>query len=258
MRINRFILAVSCCIWVNAAQAEQKTEQITLTLQDYPPYMGESLPHKGLLTRLVVAAFEQKDIAVKLESVPNKRAIDGVRQGIYQGGFGWAKNAEREKDLIYSDPVLSLSMVFCQQKGREIKWKKLEDLASYKIGVTAGNFYSDDFDKLSKSGLLQVDVSNSDVSNFKKLSAGYIDLLPIDIEVGPYVIAKNLTAADQNKIVCQSQAYWSAPLHVVFDRKNPNSPRWAKTFNDGLRILSDTGLASKMLEATRREINRSN
>jgi polar amino acid transport system substrate-binding protein len=91
-----------------------QAETIQLTLQEYPPYMGEKLPYQGLLTRVVVAAFAQQKIGVKLESVPNRRAIDGVRMGLYSGGFGWAKNPEREKDLFYTDPVLSLRMVFCQ------------------------------------------------------------------------------------------------------------------------------------------------
>jgi polar amino acid transport system substrate-binding protein len=250
----KYLSALLCASAIMAAQAEE----ITLTLQDYPPYMGEHLPYKGLLTRLVVAAFAQKNISVKLESVPNKRAIDGVRQGLYPAGFGWAKNAEREKDLIYSDPVLALNMVFCQRKGAAIQWKKLEDLSAYKIGITAGNFYSEEFDQLVKTARLHTDPSNSDISNFKKLGVGYIDLMPIDIEVGPYIIAKHLNAAEQSKISCQTQAYWSAPLHVVFDRKNPNAQRWAKAFNAGLLQLSRSGQARKMLEATRREINQQN
>ncbi|WP_373975684.1 transporter substrate-binding domain-containing protein [Chitinibacter sp. SCUT-21] len=249
------LVAGVCSVVAMCTVTASYAEEITLTLQEYPPYMGDNLPHKGLLTRVVVAVFEQKGIDVKLEYVPNKRAIDGVRQGTYHGGFGWAKNAEREKDLVYSNPVLSLSMVFCQQAGKVIQWKKLEDLSSFTMGVTAGNFYSEEFDKLSKAGVLRTDVSNSDVSNFKKLAAGRIDLLPIDIEVGPYVIARNLAPVEQAKISCQSQAYWSAPLHVVFDRKNPNAQRWAKTFNDGLRILSDTGIAAKLIDSTRKEIN---
>ncbi|WP_157314644.1 ABC transporter substrate-binding protein [Chitinibacter sp. GC72] len=235
-----------------------QAETIQLTLQEYPPYMGEKLPYQGLLTRVVVAAFAQQKIGVKLESVPNRRAIDGVRMGLYPGGFGWAKNPEREKDLLYTDPVLSLRMVFCQQKGREIAWKKLEDLAGYSIGITSGNFYSEEFDKLSKAGVLQIDTSNSDVSNFKKLHAGYIDLLPIDIEVGPYVLAKNLSVAERDKIFCQNQAYWTAPLHVVFSRKNPNSPRWVKSFNQGLRALNESGQLNSLIENTRREINQAN
>ncbi|WP_410498039.1 substrate-binding periplasmic protein [Chitinibacter sp. S2-10] len=230
-------------------------EQITLTLQEYPPYMGEKLPYQGLLTRIVVAAFNQQKIDVNLLPVPNRRAIDGVRIGIYQGGFGWAKNPEREKDLLFTDPVLSLSMVFCQKKGRDIVWRKLEDLAPYKIGITSGNFYSTEFDQLSKTGVLQVDTSYSDVSNFKKLNAGYIDLLPIDIEVGPYLIAKHLTAAEREKIVCQNQSYWTAPLHVVFNRKNPNAPRWVKSFNQGLQALTDSGQLPSLIETSRREIN---
>ncbi|WP_169721088.1 substrate-binding periplasmic protein [Chitinibacter tainanensis] len=251
MKAGLVVLGVVASVWMNTAHAED----ITLTLQEYPPYMGDALPHKGLLTRIVVAAFAQQKITAKLVAVPNKRAIDGVRMGLYEGGFGWAKNPEREKDLIYTDPILSLSMVFCQKRGREISWKKLPDLATYRIGITSGNFYSDEFDNLVKAGVLKVDASNSDVSNLRKLNAGYIDVLPIDVEVGPYLIAQNLGEDERKNIVCPPQAYWSAPLHVVLDRKNPKSPRWATEFNIGLRKLLESGQLNTLLDQARKDIN---
>jgi polar amino acid transport system substrate-binding protein len=250
---RKSMVAILLAAWSCGVHAEQ----ITLTLQDYPPYMGESLRYGGLLTRIVVAAFEQQKIKVMLESVPNNRAIEGVRMGIYDGGFGWAKSPERERDLVYSAPVMSLRMVFCQQNTQVISWKKLADLSPYKIGVTSGNFYSDEFADLAKKGVLHTDASGSDFSNFRKLLAGRIDLLPIDAEVGSYILAKNFSAADQKHFTCPNQAYWDAPLHVVFSRKNSNSPRWAQQFNEGLKKLIDSGQYKVLLESTRKEINQS-
>ncbi|WP_144290555.1 hypothetical protein [Chitinilyticum litopenaei] len=78
------------------------SKAVTLTLQDYPPFMGQNLPHKGLMSRVVVAAFARAGIAVTLVPTPNNRAIEAPRRGLYDGSFGWARSPEREKDLHYT------------------------------------------------------------------------------------------------------------------------------------------------------------
>ncbi|WP_051534381.1 substrate-binding periplasmic protein [Deefgea rivuli] len=226
-------------------------EKITLTLQEYPPYMGEKLPFQGLLTRIVVSAFALENIEVVLKSVPNNRAIEAPRRGIYDGSFGWAKNADRERDLLYTDPVMSLRMVFCHQKGQQFPWKTLADLSPYAIGITSGNYYSEDFAKLQAAGVLKVDAAHSDVANFKKLLAGYIQLFPIDAEVAPYLMAQHLTPVERVSISCQKEAYWDAPLHVVVYKKHPNAERWVKAFNAGLNTLEKSGQLERLIQSSR-------
>lgn len=237
--------------------AVAKAEVITLTLQEYPPYMGEKIPYQGLLTRVVLAAFDSQGIDVNLVPVPNNRAIEGARRGTYDGSFGWAKNADREKDLLYTNPVLALQMVFCHRSNEAYPWKKMSDLAPHMIGITSGNFYSDDFTQLQKSGVLKVEAIATDQANFKKLLAGHIDLFPIDAEVGPYLMAMHLSKAERAKIECQKKAYWEAPLHVVINKKNPNAERWIAAFNAGLAKLEKSGQLQQLFALTREEIYQS-
>lgn len=243
-------LLVSLTLAASLAQAET----ITLTLQEYPPYMGEKIPYQGLLTRAVLAAFDTQGIEVILKPVPNNRAIEGARRGAYDGSFGWARNPDREKDLLYTNPVISLQMVFCHRSNQQYPWKKMADLAPFAIGITTGNFYSDDFSKLQTSGVLKVDAAASDAANFKKLLAGHIDLFPIDAEVAPYLMAMHLTKAERPQITCQKKAYWEAPLHVVINKKNPNAERWIAAFNAGLAKLEKSGQLQQLFALTREEI----
>ncbi|XZG70338.1 substrate-binding periplasmic protein [Chitinibacteraceae bacterium HSL-7] len=242
-----------CC----AAAAFAAPKDITLSLQDYPPFMGETLPHRGLMTAVISAAFKQAGIPVKLTPTPNNRAIEGARHGWYDGSFGWAKNPEREADLYYSQPVMSLRMVFCHRAGLSYPWQSLADLSRWRIGITEGNYYSDAFSNLVAKGVLTVDRASSDVQTLRKLVAGRVDLVPIDAEVGPYVLSsKQFSAAERAQVSCQSRAYWEAPLHVVISRTRADGPELIRKFDAALAQMRASGEFDRIVERARADINR--
>lgn len=251
-RMGRLLAALAGWLLATAAFA---APPITLTLQEYPPFMGQNLPYQGLLTRVVTESFARQGVAVTLVPVPNNRAIEAPRRGLYDGSFGWARSPEREKDLFYTEPVMALRMVFCQRKGEAYAWQTLSDLAPYRIGATSGNYYSDDFTNLQKSGVLNVDFAGSDVSNFRKLLSKRIDLFPVDAEVGPYLMATNLTPAEVAQLSCQDKAYWTAPLHVVISRQRSDGAELVRQFNAGLAGLKQSGEFNALLDEARKKIN---
>ncbi|WP_187359879.1 substrate-binding periplasmic protein [Chitinolyticbacter meiyuanensis] len=242
--------AVSCAMLSAFCQAAP----LTLTLQEYPPFMGEQLPAKGMLTEAVVRVFERAGYPVELQYVPNNRAIEAPRQGAVDGSFGWARTPERERDLMYTAPVMSLRMVFCQRVGAQVRWEALTDLTPYRIGTTLGNFYSSDFDRLVQSGKLHTDNAPSDVANLKKLLAGRIDLFPIDAEVGPYLMSRHLTAAQRARLTCPDKAYWSAPMHVVISRKRADGAAIVAAFDKALSQMQLSGELERLIAATRQRI----
>ncbi|WP_035056721.1 substrate-binding periplasmic protein [Andreprevotia chitinilytica] len=227
---------------------------ITLTLQEYPPFMGESLPDKGLMTSAVVAVFHHAGYLVVLQPTPNNRAIEAPRRGLVDGSFGWAKTSERERDLYFTEPVMALRMVFCQQKGLNHPWQTLTDVAHYRVGTTLGNFYSDEFDALVHAGTLKPDVAQSDEANLHKLALGRIDLFPIDAEVGPYLMSHTLTPEERSKLTCPDQAYWSAPLHVVISKKLADGAAIAAAFDKSLNSMRKTGELQRVIDTTRQKI----
>jgi len=227
---------------------------LVLTLQDYPPFMGDSLPAKGLLSAAVVGVFERAGYHIVLDPVPNNRAIEAPQRGLADGSFGWAKTPERERGLYYTEPVMSLRMVFCQRTGKNYPWHTLADLSPYLIGTTLGNFYSDQFDSLVKAGTLHTDTAPSDDANLRKLLIGRIDLFPIDAEVGPYLMRRTLSPHDQTALTCQDKAYWSAPLHVVISKKHADGPKIVADFDHALAQMQHSGELARLIDDTRQHI----
>lgn len=225
--------------------------KITLSNQEWPPYMGQELPYDGILSRLVKEAFARGGVDVTYRYYPNNRTLQSARNGQVDGSFGWAPTAERKRDLLYTVPVLSARMVFFQRKDHRLNWSQWSDLKGAHVGVTVGNYYSDDFDAQVKNGSLFVDSAPDDMINLRKLLAGRIDLFPIDLEVGKYLIAHHLSPAQGALLEPQSKTFWAAPLHVVIWRKHARGPELVDRFNRGLKALQDSGDFDRLLQETR-------
>lgn len=227
---------------------------VRLSNQEYPPYLGETLPGYGLLSRVVSAAFRLENVRVGYVFYPNNRALESARAGAVDGSLGWAVTPERQRDLLYSDTVMTLRMVFFQRAERTIAWRTLADLAPYRIGVTAGNSYSDEFARLQAGGLLHVESAADDLSNFRKLLVGHIDLFPIDAEVGSMLLARQFGVEQRRQLTFSARSFWSAEMHVVISRKSHDAVELVARFNRGLKRLRASGEYARLIDATRREI----
>jgi polar amino acid transport system substrate-binding protein len=234
--------------------ADDAPRTLQMTIGDYPPYTGLALPHHGILTAVVIAAFDRAGIHVNLVETPNNRAITGVQMGLYDGSFGWARTPEREKSMYYSDEVMPLRMVFCQQRDKQYHWQTLSDLAPWRVGVTIGDFYSDEFQALIDSGRLKVDAATSDMINLHKLAAGRIDLFPVAVETGNYLIHSELDKDERTRVECPDRAYWSVPMHVVLSRHTADGAQLISRFNAAMAALHQSGDYEKVLDAARKDI----
>jgi len=256
MRI--FLLLLATCLGVPGlacAASQLAPMQIVLSNQEYPPYLGASMPGFGLMSRVVSTAFLLENVKVRYAFFPNNRALQSARAGLVDGSLGWAITPERLQDLWYSDAVMSLRMVFFQRAGPDISWRTLSDLSRYRIGVTSGNTYSDEFTRLQTSHGLYVETAADDLTNFRKLLAGHIDLFPIDGEVGAMLLSRQFNVTQRRLIVAQPSSFWSADMHVVIWRKQPLAAELIRRFNLGLRQLRASGEYARLVDQTRKEIN---
>lgn len=228
---------------------------VTLTIHDYPPFMGQQLPHGGLLTRLVREAFKLGDVEVTLENVSSNRAITGIVKGFYDGGFGWAHTAERDRSLLYSsNSIYTFRMVFFQRRGAQIAWRSLADLSRYQIGATLGDFYSAEFSRLKDGGTLHVQEAASDAYNMRKLVVGRVDLFPMELEAGKYLIEASLTPAQQLSLEAQENVFSAVPTYLVLRRDLPHAQELIERFDRGYRQLADSGQLARLMDDTRKSL----
>ncbi|WP_207389863.1 ABC transporter substrate-binding protein [Aquitalea sp. USM4] len=229
---------------------------IVLSADDWPPYIGANLPNNGILSRVVSAAFARSGVTVRYRFMPNNRSLQSARNGMVDGSLGWAPSPDRLQDLLYTKPVLSARMVFFQQRSHVVSWKQLAELSGMRIGITIGNYYSDEFDRLVRQGVLHTDGAADDLSNFRKLLARRIDLFPIEEEVGLFLLGRHFSRAETAKLQ-HSQPFWLAPLHVVIWKKHPHGAELIDRFNRGLLAIQRSGELARLVQETRQACLRS-
>lgn len=244
-----FCAPIIALLLIAPLASAQPPLSVTLTMHEYPPFIGADLPHGGLLTYIVVESFKAANVTVRLEKVPSNRAITGVMLGMYDGTYGWAHTPERDRKLLYSrSSIYTFRMVFFQRRAMEINWETLADLKPYQIGATLGDHYSDEFARLQASRVLQVQESASDVGNMRKLLVGRIDLFPMEEEAGQMLIRKNLTPAEQTRLAPQSRTIATIPTYLVLRKDLPRAQELLDRFEQGYRRFSESGQLAKAVK----------
>ncbi|WP_217450677.1 substrate-binding periplasmic protein [Vogesella oryzae] len=228
--------------------------QVRFSNPAYPPFLGEQLAQGGIMSAVVREVFRRGNVSVSYSWYPNNRALQLARSGGSDGSLGWTPNEERQQDLLFSEQVVPFRMVLFQRVGESYPWQTLADLAPYRIGITAGNFYSDDFSRLQQQGVLKVDIAGDDNSNLRKLLVGRIDLFPMEWEAGQLLVHSQLRSVQARKLVPQAREYWTTPLCVALSRKNPQAPELLARFNRELRKMRSSGELARLITRTRQQV----
>ena len=227
-------------------------ESITLTTAEYPPLNSESLKHKGLVPRIISEAFRLEGVDVVFEFNPWARAYRRSKLGQVHGTAQFYYSDERAKDHYYSDPVMDEKVVWFHLKSFPFNWKKLEDIANIKVGVLRGYTYTDPFLKAIKRNQFTIERADEPRQLFEMMLRGRIDIFPENIDIGYYKIFRTFPDYTSVLFTNHHQPFLSAPSHLLFSRKHPESPLLLEKFNRGLRKLKESGLYDLYLEESRR------
>ena len=228
---------------VESASAE---EIITIATLEYAPWTGKNLKSNGFVNHVITEAFQRKGYAVKYIYLPWKRGITETKRGEYSAlsYVYWSK--DREKEFYLSDPISDEKIVFFHLKSNPIKdWKTFEDLKNYKFGATRGYTYTKEFWEAAKTNRINVDLTNSDLQNFKKLLAGRIDIFPSGLVNGNSILQKEFDESKSQLLSFHPKPLSKTTGHLAFTRSRKNSENLRRIFNQGLAKLKKEGLYDK-------------
>lgn len=77
----RLLLLLCILLLASASTAES----VRLTNGEWPPYLGENLPHQGVASRIAAEAFALRGIEVQWEFHPWARSLKMASQGERDG-----------------------------------------------------------------------------------------------------------------------------------------------------------------------------
>lgn len=164
-------------------------QAIKMVSNQWPPYVDDAAPKKGLAVELVNQALQRKGYQPSLHIDNWPRALEGVRIGVFDATCAIWKSAEREQDLLFSEPYLSNKISFIKKKSLTVEYAHYTDLTGFVIGILRDYAYNEQF---TQSRALIKIPANHIIQNLQKLNNDSIDLTLGDERAIRYALQKFL------------------------------------------------------------------
>ncbi len=226
-------------LWTSSLWAQSQT--VRISTGEWGPFVSESLNHYGIAPQIITAAFNKVGLKTEYLFYPWTRAMKEAEDQRSDLTGIWFFNDERSERFDYSDNVLSSTNIFFYNKKNPFDWSDFESFPRSKVGVTRGYSYSAQFDEAVEEGLVDVEKTENDELNFRKLLRGRIDAFVMAELVGFDMLKQKFSAADQEKISTHPNKVSSAPLHLLSAKGNAKGKELIGKFNKGMALLKQSG-----------------
>ncbi len=232
--INRLLLL---CIFSFFTTKAIATNNINIVSSQWPPYVDDSLPGKGLAFELVNQALQRKGYQPRLNIDSWPRALEGVQIGVFDATCAIWKTAAREHYLLFSQPYLTNKISFIKKKSLEVEYTQLSDLKGFIIGTVRDYAYNDAFNRTRT--LMKVP-DNFIIQNLQKLHSGNIDLTLGDERAIHYALQKVLpTQANTFEFISPALEY--KKLYLAVSKTNKNAQAIIDDFNQAIIEMQQDG-----------------
>ncbi len=217
-------------------------EKVTLATDPFEPFYGPELPNNGYLTEIVVEAFKVEGIEVEIDFVPWKRAYELAQSGHYDGLLGAFYTEEREQYFLYTNPVVLNRVALFSKKNLEIKYKTLDQLSKYRIGIVRDYSYSEEFDMALYLDKFE---SPSSEKNINLLVNDRVEIIAGSEPVINHILKEEYSMVeDEVEVIGYLSQRW---LHVLISKQNSDANYYIKKFNNGLNKIKMNGLYNQIL-----------
>ena len=217
---------------------------VTISNGEWAPFLSEHLPHGGIATHIVTAAFVAVGLNVEYRWYGDfwERAKRDTELGKVDFSAVWYHTEERARKFAFTDPVIDVATVFFYHKDSPFDWDGLDTIAPGKvIGVTRGYSYTAEFDAAKQAGRFRYEVADRDILNFRKLLRRRIDTFVIGELVGRDILRRSFSSTEVAALAVHPKKIDEAPMYLITSKNHPRAPALLARFNEGIRLLRDNG-----------------
>lgn len=235
--------AILLLVLLNLSLPLCSAQAISIVSSQWPPYVDNSMPEKGLAFELVSKALARKGYQTTLHIYNWQRALEGVEIGVFDATCAIWKTPAREQDLLFSAPYLSNTISFIKKRGFQLEYNGLNDLQGLVIGVLRGYAYDDTFNNSRQ--LIKIP-ENFIVQNLQKLNNGIIDLTLGDQRAINYAITKFLPRHSLSfEFITPALSY--KKLYLAVSKSNPEAQTIIDAFNQAIEEMQQDGSYDQIL-----------
>ncbi|MBL8520628.1 MAG: transporter substrate-binding domain-containing protein [Betaproteobacteria bacterium] len=154
-----------------------------------PYFMREGGQFVGINADLMREAARRVGITLVFRDMPWKRLEAEIAKGAHSQvdcAFAFSRTPAREKYMEFGREVLQRTeyVLFVHESTR---YGSLDDLRGRRIGVRRGFRLPDKLEEGARRGQFVLEEIGDDAANFRKLAAGRLDAVMINLDVGRYV-----------------------------------------------------------------------
>jgi len=222
--------------------------EVSITIDNYPPYVDENAENLGLITGIVQRAFLQQEIKSTINFKPWLEAESAVDND-KSISFMWHKNNERQRKWIFSQPIYRSDVVIVATKESRFHWERYDQLRNYRLGIARGQSYGEKFNQIQP--YLDLRESISDYVNLKKLVARELDGIIVEKLEAEYLLSFfNERQRNSVEYILKPQLS-SEPTYLVCSKTYSKCFDIINKFNKGLENLISTGEYSLLLSKSK-------
>ncbi len=191
-----------------------------VTGNEYFPFTDEKLPGDGMITEIVMRAFEEMGKSTELEFWSWKHGYDATKEGAFVATFPYFKDPEREKDFYFSKPLFDILLHGFVRKDSSIKYENPKDLHGLSICRPEGYTISYLQDLLDQ-GILTLKQPKDMKTCFQLLNDGSVHIVSTDEFEAKGIMLKEFGSVEAFKTLDKS--FSEGPLHLIFPKSKPEN-----------------------------------
>lgn len=218
-------------------------QTLSLASDIWPPFSDET-GEKGFALALVNEGLQRAGVEKNTEVVEFTGALQGMKQGDFDGSAALWKTKEREDYLLFSQPYLENRLVLVGRKGADVSAQSLSELKGKKIAIVGSYAYGERVDSINGVEWFR---GYNDQANLEALLSGEVDYMLVDDLVIYYVFDHQGDEAEKNLEV-GNQALVSRGLHFVIRKDVPNSEHIIESFNREILEMVADGSYHRILD----------
>lgn len=222
-------------------------KQLTLSVGEWPPYMGSDLPNNGAIAEIITEAFADIGYQVSFEFYPWARAMEQAQLGRVDGTGLWLKTNSRESEFYFSVPVLEEKHVFFYNQTNKPKLDSFEALKSYSYVGLEDFSYGIDLDNIIRAKQINMHRVSNDEQAFGMLLKNRVSIYPQEIAVGYYLLRQYFSEQDMKSIGHIEQPFMRKNSHIILSKADKNNADILKMFDEALLRMKQSGRYEQLL-----------
>lgn len=243
------ILSVLCAILaltVAAPLSAGAAETLALvTGEDYPPYVDAQAPGGGLAVRLVQQVMQRMNVTARIDIAPWRRGYEETLRSRYDATFPYVHTAERERDFLYSAPLLQVRQSVFMSTDRRFAYRGPADLKGRRVCTPLGYAPAAALQPMIDSGEVERVTAASAASCPGLLVADRADFFIQDHRIGAALVAR---AGLSSRIAAVGEPpFGTSEIHLIVPRNRPDAAGLIARFNAALKQVMTSGDYDRLL-----------